>query len=366
MNVASLFDGVDFCDEKTINISEKFLEGNVEYNSRYAIGKNNDTLRLHQIVPLTGIIDDFSAPGEVWHGIPVVKTKEISSNSLIANCSTSISPVNVNLHLARYGLLNVVAFNELVIASRGALDWPNFVKSMRSDLSIYTESWQRLYDNLSDDISRKTFIDIVKFRLSANVHLMSSYKVRIHEQYFEGFMNYSSEVFVDAGGYDGDTSEVFANKYNDYKDILFFEPSRKNMKAARERLKNFRNIHFYDKGLSDQKDVLRFDPDAGSASAMSENGVEMIEVDKLDDLVSQPVTFIKMDLEGWELNALKGAVQHLKNDRPKLAIAAYHDSPDFRLIFEFIENFGIDYDVFMRHYTQGWSETVLFFRPKTY
>jgi FkbM family methyltransferase len=343
--------------------AKKYFDVNSKAN-RYAIGKNAETLRLHEISPLKGIIDDFAPQGSFWHDIPIVKTADVPINAIIANCSTSISPVNVKQNLIRSGHDNVIGINDLVVASNGLFQWPNFVQSMRADLLKNTSAWQRLYDSLVDEESRQTFFDIVRFRLSAEVDLMKSYRVRVQEQYLEPFMRYQHETFVDAGGFDGDTTEAFAKKYNDYLKILFFEPSRKNMLAAHRRLADFRDIQYYDKGLSDNRATLRFDPNAGSASALSVLGSETIEVDKLDQLVDQPVTFIKMDLEGWELNALKGSIRHLKDDRPKLAIAAYHDSPDFRLIFEFIENLDIGYDVFMRHYTQGWSETVLFFRPR--
>lgn len=73
------------------------------------------------------------------------------------------------------------------------------------------------------------------------------------------------------------------------------------------------------------------------------------------------VEIVNMDLEGWETKALAGCIDHIKNDRPKLAIAAYHKASDFRDILKQVRSYRSDYQIYLRHYTQGWSETVMFF-----
>jgi hypothetical protein len=70
-----------------------------------------------------------------------------------------------------------------------------------------------------------------------------------------------------------------------------------------------------------------------------------------------------MDLEGWEIPALEGAQKRIMLDHPKLAIAVYHNSSDFRVIYTFIKKFNLNYRIYLRHYTQGWSETIMFFLP---
>ena len=81
----------------------------------------------------------------------------------------------------------------------------------------------------------------------------------------------------------------------------------------------------------------------------------------LDLAVAEPVSLIKMDLEGWELTALAGCERHIRDDRPKLAIAVYHRASDFRTVWRYARSIHPDYKVYLRHYTQGWSETVMFF-----
>ena len=71
-----------------------------------------------------------------------------------------------------------------------------------------------------------------------------------------------------------------------------------------------------------------------------------------------------MDLEGWELKALHGTKKHILENHPKLAISIYHNSADFRKVPEFILSLRDDYDLYLRHYSEGWSETVMYFIPK--
>lgn len=105
--------------------------------------------------------------------------------------------------------------------------------------------WQAIHDGLADEESRQTLRDLLGFRLSADPECMRGYSVRLAEQYFEDFMHYTGEVFVDAGGYDGDTTEAFAARYPDYRKVLFFEPSARNMAAARARLAQLRDVEFF-------------------------------------------------------------------------------------------------------------------------
>jgi len=96
-------------------------------------------------------------------------------------------------------------------------------------------------------------------------------------------------------------------------------------------------------------------------SAVTSGAGEDVPVTTLDLAVAEPVSLIKMDLEGWEMKALAGGERHIRQDRPKLAIAVYHSASDFRDVWRYARSIHPDYKVYLRHYTQGWSETVMFF-----
>jgi len=117
-------------------------------------------------------------------------------------------------------------------------------------------------------------------------------------------------------------------------------------------------------GLSDKEEILRFSGENGSASKISETGSDSISVKPLDSFEISRIDFIKMDLEGWELHALKGARRAILKNHPILAISAYHHPQDFISIFNFVLSIRKDYDIYLRHYTEGWTESILYFSPK--
>lgn len=77
-------------------------------------------------------------------------------------------------------------------------------------------------------------------------------------------------------------------------------------------------------------------------------------------LLEQKVTFIKMDVEGAELEALKGAEATIKRDKPRCAICVYHKPEDIDTITEYLHKLVPEYKFYMRHYSLCDYETVLY------
>jgi FkbM family methyltransferase len=327
----------------------------------FVVGRNEQASGLIGELRLDGIVDDFATPGSDWRGLPVVSTAQLPADAIIINCSTSISPVAVEQRMKAAGIGSVVSIHELISAAGGGIEQPRFVQDQRKDWRLFGAEWADIFDSLEDEVSRQTLLDLVRYRLTANTRFMQDYVVRVQDQYFEPFLNLRSEVFVDAGGFDGDTTEEFCRRYPDYRRVHLFEPSQQNMRAAKARLAGHRDILFHPEGLSDQVGSMTFDAEAGSASAVTSGAGEEVQMTTLDLAVAEPVGLIKMDLEGWELTALAGCERHIRADRPKLAIAVYHRASDFRSIWRYARSIHPDYKVYLRHYTQGWSETVMFF-----
>jgi FkbM family methyltransferase len=341
---------------------EEFLSAEC-FVKKYIVGKNEDSINILKSIKIDGIIDDFSSDIE-WNGVSIVKSSIVSPNSIVLHCSTSVSPIEVLNKLTSCGITNIISLSELLISEKYTGPLPIFVVEMRKEWNLNKRKWYELYSNLVDDVSRSILINLIRFRLTANIEYMKEFSVRLEDQYLEEFMDYSNEVFVDVGGFDGDTTEFFCQKYFNYNKVFLFEPSSINMDKAKIRLYNYKNINYLPFGLSDKKEELYFNPENGSSSAITENGIFKISTSTLDMEVCEKVTFIKMDIEGWELNALKGGINHLLNDHPKLAIAVYHKAADFINIPDFILSINSRYDIYLRHYTSGWSESVMYFKPK--
>ena len=69
---------------------------------------------------------------------------------------------------------------------------------------------------------------------------------------------------------------------------------------------------------------------------------------------------IKLDIEGAELEALKGARETILRHKPKLAICIYNKPEDMIDIPLYIKELVPEYKLYVRHYTNTNDETVLY------
>ena len=119
------------------------------------------------------------------------------------------------------------------------------------------------------------------------------------------------------------------------------------------------------KGTWSENTTLYFEASNDGASHISDQGKDSIEVIKIDDVVDpfERVTFIKMDVEGSELESLKGAEQTIRRDKPKLAICIYHKAEDMYQLPLYIKELVPEYRLYLRHHSNGDGETVLYAMP---
>jgi hypothetical protein len=75
------------------------------------------------------------------------------------------------------------------------------------------------------------------------------------------------------------------------------------------------------------------------------------------------LTWLKMDIEGSEVSALQGSVRTISRYRPRLAICVYHLASDLWQIPRLVLNIDSRYAIYLRHYTEGVVETVMYFVP---
>ena len=145
---------------------------------------------------------------------------------------------------------------------------------------------------------------------------------------------------------------------------------KKNL-SLNPHLKN--RIKLVQKPLSDVSDNSYYFKDVGPGSKIDAEQFEgydgIITSISIDDFVEEynltSVDYIKMDIEGAEPIALKGAIETIKKFKPKLAIAIYHSTgkhgmDDFVNIPAYINNLDLGYKLYLGHYTIHSEETVLF------
>lgn len=143
----------------------------------------------------------------------------------------------------------------------------------------------------------------------------------------------SGDIVIDAGAYIGEFTIYAAKIVGPTGKVIAFEPDKKNYKLLIENisLNKLDNIVVLNKGLWNQNTNLKFMSDANASSIRFSNeesneiGLEVVKLDdELNKLKINTVNFIKMDIEGAEIEAIKGAENILKNNDIYLAIASYH------------------------------------------
>ncbi|MBQ3544553.1 MAG: FkbM family methyltransferase [Lachnospiraceae bacterium] len=184
------------------------------------------------------------------------------------------------------------------------------------------------------------------------------------EQYFDcpSMKREDGEVFIDCGCFDGETSKQFVQWCEGkYDRIIAFEPDKRNYEICQRECTDIRNFELYASATGACKKKMKFNMGASGGSKIDENGFEEVYIDSIDDILQgHKATFIKMDVEGAELDSLKGAEETIKKYKPKLAIAIYHKAEDIWEIPQFILSCREDYKFYIRHYTSCNFETVLY------
>ena len=133
------------------------------------------------------------------------------------------------------------------------------------------------------------------------------------------------------GAYNGDTALLFRQTAGINADIYFFEPDSSNCRDLSQRVQDDNNIYLENLGLWNSKGMLLFSDDQNGFSHVEINGIIKGNVTDLDSYCREKgivPTFIKMDIEGTETEAILGAREKIEKNKPKLAICLYHRPED--------------------------------------
>ena len=326
---------------------------------RYVLGRNVYAASLARALPLAGVIDD-AAPGGAWQGLPVVRADGVPRDALVINAAGG-RPLTAKARLDALGLANLDYFAFLKVAGL-PLAPVVFNEGFGEDYVAHADQYAWLAGRLADDESRRLLAQLASFRVKLDIELLRGLAQREHEQYFEDFLALApaGEVFVDVGGFDGATSLEFIRRCPGYRAVHLFEPEPANLARCRAALAGHPNVHCHGLGLAAAPQDLRLEPQ-GSASRVAAEGTVDIRVARLDDVVDDAPTFIKIDTEGWEADALAGAAGTIAAHRPRLAVSVYHRAGDFWRIPRQVLAWRDDYRLYLRHYTESIYETVMFF-----
>lgn len=238
------------------------------------------------------------------------------------------------------------------------------------DLLKNIQHYDWLFSRLEDRTSRLVLANLLGYRvLPAQSFLKAAYDGK-NPQYFDKAIVSCGrdEVFVDCGGFTGDTTQEFIRQFGQYKRIYVYEPSQDNIETCRKNLSKHKRVLVRPCGVGEKPNRLAMDSGGSSSTFMAEqksSDSQGIQIVSLDEDIREPITFLKMDIEGFEIPALLGAKRHIRDDFPKLAVCTYHIVSDLWEIPRLIDAIHPGYHFYLRHYDypQNW-ETVLYAIPE--
>ncbi|MCM3906134.1 MAG: FkbM family methyltransferase [Pyrinomonadaceae bacterium] len=179
-------------------------------------------------------------------------------------------------------------------------------------------------------------------------------------------------VVIDAGGCYGDTALYFAHEVGETGKVYSFEFLPENLAVFGQNMalnpELSQRIHLVKMPLwsksGEQVFVEKYGPGTRVSPNASRPDATRLETIAIDDMVRKQkldrVDFIKMDIEGAELESLRGAENTIRQFRPKLAISVYHKLNDLWEIPQYIDSLGLGYRFALRHFTIHAEETLLF------
>lgn len=198
-----------------------------------------------------------------------------------------------------------------------------------------------------DSKSQSVYLHTLKASVTCDIE---DYAYAEEAQYFlEGYTPVLGDTVIDGGAFDGESAIDFLSfKAN----VISFELDKTNYQEAKEKADKYGFVA-ENYGLGDYEQKVRYTPaDAGSCiSSAGENIASIIDIDTYILRHDIPrIDYIKLDVEGSEMNALKGAIKTISKCQPTMAISAYHKFEDLWTIGNYIISIHNSYKFAFRHY----------------
>lgn len=215
----------------------------------------------------------------------------------------------------------------------------------------------------ADGTSIDVFNKIVELYRQGSFDFSGIYSGKIY--FNDIFEPGDDELFVDCGAYDGKSvvDFIFYTK-GKYQKIFAYEPDIVNFSLCRRNLADLHNVFLFNCGLADSEGDFWFDGRGTQSSkfvdSKSDDSLIKVHTVKLDSLIDEPVSLIKMDIEGAEYSAIQGASEVIRKYKPKLAISVYHNDDDLVRIPLLLRALVPDYKFYLRHHTTTYVDTVLY------
>lgn len=329
-----------------------------------------------------GAVDDFRChKGELYYEAPIISTDKLiewfkHDRDIVAiNTCRYDGPKRFFDQICRAQGIAHVNFEQAVRAFglQGQVDFR--VDDWGPSIARSVSKYQELARRMGDSFSVETLHAVLNFHLTCDPEHYHQVERPYSTLYFRsGLLEFSNqEKMVDCGASIGESLQgLVGTTRGDFKRSWMIEPDRINIKTLQGVLRGFdgtplrSRISLVPCGVGESETRVPFNHEGGHGGFVkpadsSYVSADLIDVRPIDQIIDDAPTFIKMDIEGSELSALKGARNAIKNHKPKLAISAYHRSTDLLDLSDYVLSLNPDYRVGLRHHTPDRWDTCLYF-----
>ena len=294
-----------------------------------------------------------------WDLMPSTKSEYIA---IVGIMNPEIDIEQITSTLENAGWKNVMSYSEFGAALQAECGI-NVGMLNPEEVLGNPQALKEVYNLLEDEQSRECldyFIDYVSTFCEADSGITKN-------PYFpEGIPRWQQDLRVlDCGAYDGDTLRQAADEGYSIQAAICFEPDRSNFKKLVSNLRGKSNHLALPLAVGERTAILQFSEQSTTGSQVVAAGGVTIQCVSIDDaLPAWSPNLIKMDIEGSEISALKGALETISQSRPDLAISVYHKSTDIWFIPLWLKTvLGDTTRFYLRRHSRAIADTVLYVFP---
>ncbi|MDD7049836.1 MAG: FkbM family methyltransferase [Lachnospiraceae bacterium] len=219
---------------------------------------------------------------------------------------------------------------------------------------------EKVFSLLKNENTKSVFLKILEFRLLSDKVSIPTYSEKGMYFEYDLFPKIKDEIFIDCGACGGSSLKDFLKvnqaEFNAYYGI---EPDIFNFKKLENYISNLsdsekQKINIYNGAAYENNKGTYFYVLNGPGSFQADTGTTFINTIKIDDLLGKKnATYIKMNIEGSEVSALKGAEYTITTWKPRMAIMGYHKTSDFWEVPLLLRKFNEEYQLHLRSYMRN-------------
>ena len=321
------------------------------------------------------LILDRGKRGESYRSIPILALDDVTDGELagravligLHNHYVDIKQIHAELNAA--GAVRVLSPVNLPELAPNAKTRPGYWLDKDFDYAAHEADFARVRDLLVDETSRNLFNAIVTYRQSGDI--VDCPAPSLEDEYTPTDLPRLAEPLrvIDCGAFTGVAIHKFLKAGYAIDSFAAFEPDPDNFAilASRDFGRDFKIARrlCLPLGTWSKSCQLRFASDGSMASRLSDAGDTVIQCVAIDDVLQgEPVNVVKLDVEGAEIETLKGMRKLIAAQKPALLVSAYHLPEHLYEIVDLIESWNLGYRFHLRVHEFNTFGTVIYAFPE--